>query len=147
MLMTKLEETYIERIYSDDKVTIGRFWFKGEVVYTLELPWKDNQKGISCIPTGSYEVEKTYSPRFKKDLYLIKNVPGRSGIRFHVANYAYELEGCIAPGLSKDDIDKDGVMDIKSSKKAITLMNETLPDKFNLDIIENLKVTKDELFG
>jgi hypothetical protein len=135
----KLPETYIERVYKDDKITLGRFWFESETVYTMELPWVHNKPSISCIPEGSYVVEKTYSPRFKKDMYLIKDVPGRSGIRFHSANYVFQLEGCVALGLEKQDINGDGIINIVNSKKAIALMNDTLPDKFILDIIWRIK--------
>jgi hypothetical protein len=50
-----------------------------------------------AIPCGHYKVEITYSPRFQRDLPLI-DVPGRTGIRIHPANWAHQLEGCIAPG-------------------------------------------------
>jgi len=128
---------FIERIIKDDRYTIGRFVFGQEFLYTLELPWKNNEPNISCIPAGSYIVEKTYSPRFRKKLWLIKDVPGRSGVRFHAANFVRELEGCIAPGLEKKDIDNDGTIDVMDSRKALDLMNEVLPSKFKLDIIWN----------
>ena len=35
------------------------------------------------IPDGTYTVSVTYSPRFKKMMPLISNVPGRSEIRIH----------------------------------------------------------------
>jgi hypothetical protein len=67
------------------------------VCHTIELPWKENQKGISCIPEGRYELQKRYSPRFKWHL-LVKGVKGRSVILIHPANDAQkELKGCIAP--------------------------------------------------
>jgi len=137
----KLEETFIERFVKSDTYTTGRFWFMGEVVYILELPWLDNQKEISCIPKGSYIVEKTYSPKYKKKMWEVLNVPNRSGIRIHTANYTSQIQGCLVPGLSLEDIDGDGIMDIKSSRKAMTLMNDTLPDKFKLDIIWNNTLT------
>jgi len=133
MMMT----IFLERDYKGDDCTLGRLWFDGEVVYTLELPWKDNKTNISCIPAGTYDVEKTYSPAFGKDLWLIKNVPDRSGIRIHPANFVRELRGCIAVGLDKADIDNDGVIDLKSSRKAMSLLNDSLPDKFKIDIIWN----------
>ena len=50
-----------------------------------------------AIPPGYYPVEFTYSPRFNQTLPLI-DVPGRTAIRIHPANYPGELEGCIAVG-------------------------------------------------
>ena len=64
---------------------------------TIELPWKDNQRGISCIAEGRYELQKRFSPRFQWHL-ILKGVAGRSVILIHPANDAMkELKGCIAP--------------------------------------------------
>lgn len=75
------------------------------------------------------------SPRFKKDMWLLLDVPGRDGIRIHSANYARELNGCIALGMSKSDIDGDGNIDIVASKKAMDLAFEHLGESFELEII------------
>ena len=67
------------------------------LVHTIELPWKDNLTGVSCIPEGRYRLEKIYSPRFEWHL-LVVGVPGRQDILIHPANDALkELRGCIAP--------------------------------------------------
>ena len=67
------------------------------ICYTIELPWKKNRRGISCIPAGKYELKKRFSKKFGWHL-LITNVPQRSYILFHPANDALqELRGCIAP--------------------------------------------------
>jgi hypothetical protein len=64
---------------------------------TIELPWKNNQSRISCIPEGEYQLIKRYSPLFQWHL-LLKDVPGRQLILIHPANDALiELKGCIAP--------------------------------------------------
>jgi len=128
-------EVLLKRGYKGKDCTLGKMYFGENVVETLELPWKDNLPKVSCIPDGEYEVEKTYSPSFKKQLWLIKNVPNRSGIRIHSANYVSELLGCIAPGLSRHDLNKDGIIDMKDSRKAMSLLEEELPDKFKLKII------------
>lgn len=128
----------LERIEGTETYTLGRFWFEGEIIYTLELPWKDNEPFISCIPEGTYDVELTYSPKFKKMLWLIKDVPGRTGIRIHPASFVSDLEGCIAPGLNKQDLNGDGVIDMKNSRKALSLMRDLMPEKFKLDIIWNV---------
>lgn len=78
--------------------TNGMLFLKGErLCYTIELPWKDNQMGISCIPEGRYQMVKRYSEKFGWHLQL-KNVPERELILIHPANDALqELRGCIAP--------------------------------------------------
>lgn len=65
--------------------------------HTIELPWEENAKRISCIPEGRYELVKRYSPKFKWHLQVC-GVPERDGILMHPANDAMkELKGCIAP--------------------------------------------------
>ena len=67
------------------------------ICYTIELPWKNNQPQISCIPEGSYELKKRYSQKHGHHLQVL-NVPGRNLILLHPANDALkELKGCVAP--------------------------------------------------
>ncbi len=47
------------------------------------------------IPVGTYPVSVTFSPRFKRMLPLIGNVPGRSGIRIHRGTKPEHSKGCI----------------------------------------------------
>lgn len=78
---------------------------------TIELPWKNNQSRISCIPEGKYQVIKRYSPHFRWHLQL-RDVPGRQLILIHPGNDAItELKGCIAPvslltGIGKGDFSR-----------------------------------------
>lgn len=78
--------------------TNGEIWMDGELVcYSIELPWLDNIRNISCIPEGTFPLSKRYSKRFGWHILVIA-VPQRSGILFHPANDAQkELRGCIAP--------------------------------------------------
>lgn len=90
---------------------------KMEIVFrcfTLELPWKKNQPNVSAIPEGTYKVVKRYSAKYKNHLHLL-DVPGRSFILLHEANFVRELQGCIAVGEKRLDIDKDGLIDVTSS--------------------------------
>ena len=82
---------------------------------SLERGWINNQNSVSCIPEGVYNLVLEYSPRFKKDLWEIKGVPGRSECKFHTANYWWQLNGCIALGKHEDNLDQDPVMDIAAS--------------------------------
>lgn len=64
---------------------------------TIELPWRENKKGLSCIPEGRYRLIKRYSRKFAWHLE-VKDVLNRNLILFHPANNAVEeLKGCIAP--------------------------------------------------
>lgn len=52
------------------------------------------------IPIGVYPVSLYASPRNKRNVPLLHDVPNRSEIEMHIANYPRELEGCIAVGTS-----------------------------------------------
>lgn len=93
---------------------------------TLEQPWSCNTQRASCIPAGIYPVVPEYSPRFDRELHELKMVPGRSEIKFHVANYVKQLQGCIGVGLSIGDINADGVPDLKDSRAALDRMHAAL---------------------
>lgn len=56
------------------------------------------ENSLKIIPAGTYEFEYYNSPKHKKIVPLLKNVPNRSMIEIHIANWAYELQGCIAVG-------------------------------------------------
>ncbi len=102
----ELEVATLERRESSDHGTFGVVHVGPLRLFSGELPWRDNQKSISCIPTGEYECLWTYSPRFRRFMYVVTNVTGRDGIRFHVANFMgdaskgllCQLNGCIALG-------------------------------------------------
>ena len=67
------------------------------VCRTIELPWKNNEPRVSCIPEGRYELKKRFSRKYKIHLQ-VKDVRGRSFILVHPANDALkELNGCVAP--------------------------------------------------
>jgi hypothetical protein len=83
------------------KGTNGKILYEGRLmVYTIELPWKNNLAGVSCIPEGNYELVKRWSPKFGRHLQIL-NVSGRELILIHPAGEALrELKGCIAPVFS-----------------------------------------------
>lgn len=66
--------------------------------FTLELPWKNNRRNESCILLGSYVAEWCMSHTFGRELYLLRYVPNRTGIRIHAGNTIDDLNGCIALG-------------------------------------------------
>ena len=60
---------------------------------TFSMPSLENADYL--IPAGTYPVERTWSPRFKKFLPLIENVPDREGIRIHRGALPEHSKGCI----------------------------------------------------
>lgn len=87
----------LQRVYLAT-ATHGAFTLNGKhIAHTIELPWRENKKSISCIPEGTYVLRRRYSEKFKWH-YVLLDVPKRSCILIHPANNAQkELQGCIAP--------------------------------------------------
>lgn len=64
---------------------------------SIELPWQENKKVVSCIPEGRYEIEARFSDQHGAH-FCLKDVSNRNLILIHPANNALkELKGCIAP--------------------------------------------------
>lgn len=124
---------FLERYSHEEKQTIGKLYLlrdDGSVIndwHSLELPWLDNQRNISCIPKGIYKAKKHVSPRFSNSLW-IQDVPNRSEILIHLANYFNDLRGCIAIGVGLKDLNKDGHIDLFQSRKAINVLMLHLKD-------------------
>jgi hypothetical protein len=79
--------------------TNGQLFIDGRFVcYTIELPWRQNQRNVSCISAGRYTLRDHRSPTFGRVAYVIGTQPDRDFVYFHAANNALtELRGCIAP--------------------------------------------------
>ena len=78
--------------------THGALFIKDRFLgFTIELPWRDNKKNMSCIPEGSYILKARFSKKFNHHLVL-EQVSNRSLVLIHPANNSkVELKGCIAP--------------------------------------------------
>ena len=89
-----------------DVSTIGRLFLNGELLCdTLELPYKDNQRSISCIPAGQYKVRMRYPRESGTRDYLhllIQDVPNRDYILFHIGNTAKDTRGCVLVGIGTE---------------------------------------------
>lgn len=92
-----LIRTYYRTHTAGVLVTVG-----GEILHTLERPWKDNQPDISCIPPGEYRclyLPKSSSGKYRR-VWWLQNVPGRSGVLIHNGNFVNHTRGCILIGLT-----------------------------------------------
>jgi hypothetical protein len=69
----------------------------GLTLCTLERPWENNERELSCIPPGSYECIRIDSPKFA-DTFEVIDVVNRSHILFHVGNDINDSKGCILVG-------------------------------------------------
>jgi hypothetical protein len=77
--------------------------------------------GETAIPYGRYKVDLTISPKFKRVLPLVLNVPHFTGIRIHRGNTAKDSHGCILPGENKSE----GKV-INSTKYELRIIEEML---------------------
>jgi hypothetical protein len=100
--------------------TIGNLYLDGEwLCDTLENPYLNNQRSISCIPEGQYKVRLRTARESATKEYLhllVQDVPDRSLILFHSGNTAKDTRGCILVGIgTKQDF-------VKNSRLAMDLL-------------------------
>ena len=74
----------------------------GQEIYTLDLPWRNNEIGKSCIPEGQYIVDRDHTGRMQYYRLRDEEVAPRSAIEIHPANRLSQLQGCIAPCMRID---------------------------------------------
>jgi len=107
----------LQRRYLKSEYTIGRLSVRSNIICdTLEDPVRDlNKDGDlddpgegkipknTAIPYGMYELDITYSPKFRRDMPLVKDVKHFTGIRIHGTKYGkifthLNTHGCIGVG-------------------------------------------------
>ena len=101
--MSKEFNLNLKRTYPKENYTIGELYIEGEYFCdTLEDTVRDEKiAGQTAIPYGKYEIIVNRSPRFKRDLPLLLEVPNFEGIRIHRGNTAKDTSGCILVGENK----------------------------------------------
>lgn len=120
----------LTRLTSDLISTKGVLRYERKIIcYTLELPWRNNERNISCLKQGSYKCWKANSPKFGNVVY-VDTLPSRIGILFHRGNTVQDTRGCILTGL---DIVNDKLI---HSRIALDRLLDTVPEKFELQIRE-----------
>lgn len=95
----------LTRFYTDVAAT-GILSVAKVTFFTIERPWLNNAGNVSCVPEGVYELVPYVSPKHGQTWYLRNHALGvgaagehRSYCEIHSANWAEQLEGCIALGL------------------------------------------------
>lgn len=131
-------ELTLNRIFLGSSATIGELLINDKhLCDTLEdrvRPEGEKVYGKTAIPEGKYEIELTHSPRFKKILPEILNVPNFSGIRIHTGNSSKDTEGCIIVG-TWDGEKEDWVGSSKIAfDKLMSLLEEATNNKEKVTI-------------
>ena len=121
----------IKRFLMTDRATYGVLYIDKDVplCVTLELPWKDNQRNVSCIPDGKYGLAKHNGTIFK-NVFRLENVPNRTAILIHKGNTTADIQGCILVGTSFWG------QGVAQSAKALEKVRPFL-EKSNTIVIEN----------
>lgn len=96
----------LNRTTFTDVSTIGELLIDGKFeCFTLEDLMRPagavKVPGRTAIPNGTYVVIVNRSPRFKRLLPRLLDVPGFEGILIHPGNTAADTDGCILPGRTK----------------------------------------------
>lgn len=131
-------ELKLNRIFLGSSATIGELLVNDKYLCdTLEdrvRPEGEKVYGKTAIPEGTYEMVLSYSPRFKKILPEILNVPNFTGIRIHCGNSSADSSGCILVG-TWDGEKEDWVSDSKVAfNKLMSLLEEATNNKEKITI-------------
>lgn len=116
----------LTRIYNGPEATVGVLSVDGfPRFFTLEPPWRNNERNVSCIPVGKYWLQRLLHEKFGLT-YILSGVPDRSEIYIHTGNYPHETQGCIIIGNMADvSLQKPCVLESHSAINRLrTLMKE-----------------------
>jgi len=116
------------RFDSNDERTLGVLIVGGVVCFTLELPWRDNARNVSCIARGMYTLKPWTSPRHGKCLKVSGCEPQRTHILIHAGNVTDDIKGCIAPGM------RCGANSVYQSRNAMKLLLKRVTAPIPLEI-------------
>lgn len=91
--------------YDDVDGVFGSLEGPGLSLATVEPPWRGNQRDVSCIPPGAYELVPHVGVKYQ-NVARLEGVPGRGAVLIHAGNWAGEAEkgrrceseGCILVG-------------------------------------------------
>lgn len=116
-------ELLVQRIAKKSDYTIGRLFVDGRYVCDV-LEDRVREPGVkvpgeTAIPAGRYRVIVNVSPKFKRELPRLLDVPGFEGILIHAGNSARDSSGCLLPG---ENTQKGRVLNSRKHEARLTGM-------------------------
>jgi hypothetical protein len=147
-----MQRLVLTRTSRSDEGTFGNIVAPdGKRFHTIELPWRENRRRISCIPASRYIAGWHTSLKFGI-VPILRNVPNRDAILMHKGNYAGDVEkgyksdylGCIGIGLGLGSIalpnGKQQKMITSSAIACSQVFAQLRPGDFELVILEKFNV-------
>lgn len=124
----------IDRAWKKPAYTIGRLYIDGKFFCnTLEdtdrglrqdMPLKEivmsKVYGQTAIPTGTYKVQFTWSPKYNRQMPQIMSVKGYAGVRIHAGNTNADTLGCVLLG------DNTSIGKLSNSRVKVAAFEELL---------------------
>lgn len=130
-------KAFMYRQQRHDCMVSGLQFDSGFQCFVLELPWRENEQGLSCIPEAVYQCALRPSRKWSPTpplLYELKPVQGRTDILIHAGNSAADSLGCLIVGNAVTD-DPNGATFIRNSRKTLMALHEHTQGKpFTLTI-------------
>lgn len=131
--------------------TYGKLFVPGwdKQLWTVECPWEMNEPSISCIPEGRYTFARgTWNrdpgPDDDLETFEIEDVPGRSQIKLHPANFPSDLSGCVGVGTGLAS--RGHEWGVSNSREAHAMLMQFLDSLLNCDIVVSSPVVDMEEF-
>jgi len=100
-----------------------------ELCRILEPQWKNNQKGISAIPEGTYTCMRVDTPKHG-NVFQIMSVPGRTAVLFHWGNTEIDTEACLLTGMEVGEMFAQDPDTKKNESQLAVLRSKEAFEKF-----------------
>jgi hypothetical protein len=129
-----MKKLTLVRFVNGPRVTLGVLKLDSKnSLYTLEDPWKNNEKNVSCIPLGHYICDHWRSAKFG-ETYKVMEVPDRTDILFHIGNTTLDTQGCILLGMDIGFVNGPAITQSKIAFGKFKMFMEDVP-RFILEIV------------
>ena len=109
----------------------------GDLVKEYDATIETLENADFIIPAGTYRLKHTWSPRFKKFLPILLNVPGREGIRIHRGTIPEHSRGCILTNVYGMSILTMFINRLEIPGERDDETNDPVHEDFQITIIDN----------